>query len=175
MLKLKKGFGYLIYYLFAGYLPHYVWGWVPPVSKHIRAFCAGLMFDHCGKNVDIGRRVSFSPHITLGDRSGIGDHSYIHGNVRIGSNCMMGPEVTIFSKNHRFDRTDIPMNQQGFSEDRDVIIDDDVWIGTKAIIISGVHVGKGSIIAAGAVVTENVPEYAIVGGNPAKILRYRDH
>lgn len=55
----------------------------------------------------------------------------------------------------------------------DIIVDDDVWIGYRAIILSGVHLGKGAIIAAGAVVTKDVPPYAIVGGNPAKVIKYR--
>ena len=169
-----KAVGYLLYYVVAGNLPHYVWGATPLISKKLRAICAKLMFDHCGKQVDLGRKISLSPHISLGDFSGIGDKSYIHGKVTIGNNVMMGPEVTIFSRNHRYDRTDIPMNQQGFSEDKEIVIEDDVWIGTKSILTAGVKIEKGSIIAAGSVVTKDVPAYTIVGGNPAKIIKYRD-
>ena len=85
----------------------------------------------------------------------------------------MGPNVTVLTRNHAFSRTDIPMNQQGMSEVRPVTISDDVWIGANVIILPGVCVGRGAIIGAGAVVTKNVPEYAIVAGNPAKIVKYR--
>ena len=65
------------------------------------------------------------------------------------------------------------MMQQGFDTERPVTIDDDVWIGDRVLILAGVHVGKGAIIGAGAVVTKDVPPYAIVGGNPAHIIRMR--
>jgi len=87
---------------------------------------------------------------------------------------MIGPDVVVLSASHKFDRTDIPMCQQGGEPLRPVYIGDDVWIGTRAIILPGRKIGKGAIIGAGAVVTKDVPEYAIVGGNPARVIRYRN-
>ena len=86
---------------------------------------------------------------------------------------MMGTDVTIITRNHRFDRTDIPMMEQGFEEERPVYIGNDVWIGDRALILPGVHVGDGSIIAAGAVVTKDVPPHSIVAGVPARKIRER--
>ena len=86
---------------------------------------------------------------------------------------MMGSNVTVITHNHAFDRTDIPMMEQGFEEERPVVIGNDVWIGDRVIILPGVHVGDGSILAAGAVVTKDVPPYSIVGGVPAKLIRMR--
>lgn len=86
---------------------------------------------------------------------------------------MMGPDVVILLHNHRFDRTDVPMRFQEFSESEPVIIDDDVWIGCRVTILPGVRIGKGAIIGAASVVTKDVPEYAIVGGNPAKVIKMR--
>ena len=106
------------------------------------------------------------------DYSGIGMHTLI-GAVKIGKHVMMGRNVIILSQNHNYDRTDIPMDQQGLGEHRPVIIGDDVWIGACAIILPGRKIGSGSIIGAGAVVTKDVPEYAIVGGNPARIIGWR--
>ena len=86
---------------------------------------------------------------------------------------MMGSDVVIITRNHRFERTDIPMMEQGFSDEQPVTIGDDVWIGDRVIILPGIKVGDGSIIAAGAVVTHDVPAYAIVGGVPAKVIGMR--
>ncbi len=87
---------------------------------------------------------------------------------------MMGPEVMIFTSNHRFDRIDIPMICQEREEPKKVVIGDDVWIGARVIILSGVRVGNGVVIGAGSVVTHDVPDYAVVCGVPAKVIRYRN-
>jgi maltose O-acetyltransferase len=110
--------------------------------------------------------------VEIGNNSGIGDNAWL-GAVKIGDNVMMAPNVTILSRNHVFEDKLIPMSKQGVTEDNPVIISDDVWIGTRAIILPGVTIGKGSIIGAGAVVTKNVPEYTIVAGNPARVIKQR--
>ena len=97
----------------------------------------------------------------------------VGGSVTIGSYVMMGPECVLLSHNHRFDRLDIPMCQQGFSEEQPIHIGNDVWIGTRAIILPGVTVGDHSVVGAGAVVTKDVPPYAIVAGVPARVKGYR--
>lgn len=91
----------------------------------------------------------------------------------LGGDVMMAPHVTILSNSHNFSRTDIPMGAQGTPAARPVRIGNDVWIGTRAIILPGVQIGDHCIIAARAVVTKDVPDRAIVGGNPARIIRYR--
>ena len=112
--------------------------------------------------------------ITIGDFSGVGIDCNVGGSVTIGDHVMMGPECVLLSHNHRFDRLDIPMCQQGFSEEQPIHIGNDVWIGTRAIILPGVTVGDHSVVGAGAVVTKDVPPYAVVGGVPAKILKMRN-
>lgn len=125
------------------------------------------------ENVNIEKNAEFAYSVELGDNSGLGINCRISGKTLIGNNVMMGPNVCIFTTNHAFDRTDIPMNEQGMSVQRPVVIEDDVWIGANVIILPGVTISKGSIVGAGAVVTKNVPEYAIVGGNPATVIKYR--
>ena len=67
------------------------------------------------------------------------------------------------------------MWKQGFTPPRAVIIEDDVWIGARVTILPGVHIGKGSVLGAGSVITSDVPPYAVVGGNPARVLKYRNN
>ena len=102
----------------------------------------------------------------------MGVNGSVHGPLRIGENVMMGPDVTILSQTHNIERTDIPMGKQGMRE-AEVIIGNDVWIGMRSIIMPGVKIGDGAVIGAGAVVTKDVPDYAIVGGVPARIIKYR--
>ena len=85
---------------------------------------------------------------------------------------MMGPDVVILTHTHNIDRTDIPMGDQG-SLVAKVTIGNDVWIGMRSIIMPGVKIGNGAVIGAGAIVTKDVPDYAIVGGVPAKVIKYR--
>lgn len=163
MKKVKKLIGYFVYAFFGSWLPHYQLGYTWKISKYIRGLSAKLFFDKCGKNVDIGRKVKLSSRITLGDNSGIGDNSYFQGKVTIGDNVMMAPECAFIASNHNFSDTSKPMGQQG-SRESEIIIGDDVWIGYRSIILSGVKIGNGVVIAAGSVVTKNVPDFAVVGG-----------
>lgn len=173
MKKLRIAFGKLIYVLIAKWLP----GSYQPFGKFAkwsRKICGKLILQQCGKNVNIERGAVFSSHVSLGDNSGIGICASLTGSVSIGKNVMMGPHCTMYSRNHAFDRLDIPMCEQGFQNERTIVIENDVWIGGHTIFLPGVHIGQGAIIGAGAVVTKNVPAYAIVGGNPARIIRFRN-
>ncbi len=172
MKKLSRKIGAIIYYFFAQHLPSSTSG-LKIGQKAIRAFCGKLMLKKCGKKVNIEHGAKFSSKTSLGDYSGIGINARIHGDCTIGDHVMMGPDVVIITSNHSFDRTDIPMMFQGFEEERPVIIGNDVWIGERVIILPGVHVGDGAILAAGAVVTKDVPPYAIFAGVPAKIIKMR--
>ena len=96
----------------------------------------------------------------------------VHGPLTIGDNVMMGPDVVILTHTHNIDTPTLPMIEQGMRTDP-VTIGNDVWIGMRSIIMPGVNIGDGSVIGAGAVVTKDVPAYAIVGGVPAKVIKYR--
>ena len=172
-MKLKVLIGHILYNLIGVHMPlsdarlHFG-------SKKIRALCAKLMLRSCGTNVNIEKGARFGRDTSLGNNSGIGVNALLTGTVTIGNNVMMGPDCMIFSSNHRFDRLDIPMCCQGNSEEMPVVIEDDVWIGARVIILPGVQIGTGSIIGAGSVVTNDVEPYSIVAGNPARLIRYRN-
>lgn len=87
----------------------------------------------------------------------------------------MGPYCFFCTKNHEFSNTEIPMIEQGYRPIAPIVLEDDIWLGQGVMIMPGVHIGKGAILAAGAVVTKDVPEFAVVGGNPAKIIKFRNN
>ena len=121
------------------------------------------------KNLEL----SLKGEILIGKGSSLGKGSAIHGPVVIGDYVMMGPEVMIYTQNHNYQQTDIPMVKQGDTEKQKVIIEDDVWIGARVIILPGVTIGKGAIIGAGSVVTKSIDPYQLVGGVPAKTIKSR--
>lgn len=172
MSRISRKLGAMLYYSIAKHLPPSSSG-IQIGQKALRAFCGKLMLRSCGKKVNIEQNAVFSARVSLGNFSGIGINAKIYGTCTIGDYVMMGTDVTIITRNHRHDRTDIPMMQQGFEEERPVTVGNDVWIGDRVVILPGVHIGDGSIIAAGAVVTHDVPAYTIVGGVPAKVIKSR--
>lgn len=98
--------------------------------------------------------------------------------IRIGNNVMFGPEVALIAGNHRTNllgrfMVDISNQEKEPRDDIGIVVEDDVWVGTRAIILDGVRVGRGAIVGAGAIVTRDVPAYAIVAGIPAKVIKYR--
>jgi maltose O-acetyltransferase len=132
------------------------------------------MCAYCGRHVNIekGAFVGAGKQISIGNHSGIGVNCVVT-KARIGDNVMMGYDVLFIGQNHEFSRTDIPMSRQGMRNEPPIVVGDDVWIGHRAILLPGIHIGKGAIIGAGAVVTHDVPDLAIVGGVPARVLKVR--
>ncbi|BDU75913.1 acyltransferase [Mesoterricola sediminis] len=165
---------FMLYYAFARHLPGsaraYAFG-----AGALRRFLARFLLDGvgAGANIEHGADFGSGRGIRVGKRSGIGVNCRVGGPLDIGDDVMMAPGVVILTQNHRFDDLTVPMLDQGYVGGGAVVIEDDVWIGTNAIILPGRRLGRGSIIAAGAVVTKDVPPYAIVGGNPARLLRSR--
>lgn len=152
--------------------------WLPisqrsSLAKKMRGFFGKRIATQFGTNVNIERNAVFSPELEIGNNSGIGIDCELYGPISLGSDVMMGPEVVIYTSGHAHDRIDIPMRLQGASVIKPVRIGNDVWIGRRVMIMPGVTIGNGVIVGAGAVVTKDVPDYAVVGGVPARILRYR--
>ena len=98
--------------------------------------------------------------------------SCIYGNVEIGDNVLIGPNVMIAGGNHGFNSTKIPIALQEDTS-KGIIISNDVWVGANSVILDGVNIGTGCIIAAGSIVTKDVLPYSIVAGNPARFVKHR--
>ncbi len=132
---------------------------------------------HCGDRVIFASGVKlFTPkEISIGNNVRIGANSLLsgQGGITIGNNIAFGPEVLIWSANHNyFQPSELPYDRT--YKKRPVIIEDNVWIGARASVIPGVRVGEGAVVALGAVVTKDVPKCAVVAGNPAKIIKFRN-
>jgi acetyltransferase-like isoleucine patch superfamily enzyme len=137
-----------------------------------------------GDRVTIGKHAIIRPTniygsaigegLKIGNNSSIGPYSYIgcSGYIEIGDNVMMSPRVSIYAENHLFDRTDQTIKDQGVKREF-VKIEDDCWIAANTVILAGVTIGRGSVIAAGSVVTRDIPPYSVVGGVPAKVIKSR--
>lgn len=113
--------------------------------------------------------------LKMGNNSSIGPYSYIgcSGYIEIGDNVMISPRVSIYSENHNFEDTERPMIEQGVTRSF-VKIEDDCWIAANSVILAGVTIGRGSIVAAGSVVTKDVEPFSIVAGNPARLIKSRN-
>ena len=167
-LSIKKTACLVMYMMFFRYMPF-------NFGTTARSFLCRGIFKSMGEDVTVLKGVSFGSgtNVEIGDYSSLNCGCWISNDTVIGNDVMMGPEIIILSGSHNFDRTDIPMREQGAPPRRRVCIGDDVWIGTRSIILPGVAIGSHSIIGAGSVVTKDVPEWAIVAGNPAKLIRFR--
>jgi maltose O-acetyltransferase len=140
----------------------------------IRRILVKTFINKCGEKLCVKRNADISMFIEIGNYSEVGTNCVIQSNTYIGDYVIMGPDVKIYTRNHGFSRIDVPMALQPVVE-KTVVIKNDVWIGANVIILPGVEIGNHVLIAAGAVVTKNVPDYAVVAGVPAKIIKYREN
>ncbi|WP_418981656.1 acyltransferase [Alistipes sp.] len=137
---------------------------------------------YCGKNVNLRPGSSDFKglyNLSIGDDSSLPKGSILfctEAELIIGNHVIFGPRPTIITGDHRIDRIGkfITSPSEKLPEnDASVIVEDDVWVGANVTILKGVTIGRGSVIAAGAVVTKSCPPYSIIGGVPARILKYR--
>ena len=158
-----------------------VWGKIfidksSAVNKNSKIYVDGKLLK-IGKNTTIHEDVYirlYGGFISIGDNCSINPYCVIygHGGLEIGSNVRIAAHCTIIPSNHIFDNINIPITEQG-EKMLGIKIMDDVWIGTGVRVLDGVTIGQGSVIGAGSVVTKSIPDYSVVVGIPAKILKKR--
>ncbi|MDY0068101.1 MAG: acyltransferase [Steroidobacteraceae bacterium] len=121
-----------------------------------------------------GLRIASPERVSIGANCNFAQGVFITGGggVRIGDWVGFGPDAKVWSVNHRFEDPDRPWLLQGW-EAKPVIIEDDVWLGASVFVMPGVTIGKGAIISAAAVVNKSIPPYAIVSGNPGRVIGWR--
>lgn len=142
----------------------------------LKRFYLKFIWGYIGDNVNIRPNIKFAigKNIFISNNSSIGEGSFLQdvGKISIGDDVLMGLECMIFTSNHGIRKDDKIRLQE--KKIKNVKINDDVWIGSRSIIMPGVEIGKGAVIAAGAIVTKDVPEYSICAGIPAKVIKYRN-
>lgn len=168
-----KSFFLFLYYSLGRQLPNSNF----PLGKLFstaRCFFVRGFVKSFGRNVTLESGVFFGDgrDIEIGNNTQINEECWIR-NCKIGNDVMIAPHVMILNYGHKIEDTSVPMINQGVRFYEQTIIENDVWIGARAIILPGVKIGTGSVIGAGSVVTKDVEAFSIVGGNPAKLIRTR--
>lgn len=140
------------------------WYW----SRRVRKQCGDVGSVKANHRCDVTRNTMLGENVNFNGLEISGG-----GSVRIGDNFHSGPDCLFITQDHNFDNGKaIPYDDTYIC--KDITIEDNVWIGSRVIILGGVHIGEGVIIQAGSVVTKSVPACAIAGGHPAKVFKYRD-
>lgn len=145
--------------------------------RKIRQYYWKHRLKKCGNNFTCcsGVKIHNAKNFEVGNNVRIGENSYINasGGLIFGNNIQLGPKVFIWTTNHNyFSPKKLPFDN--IKIHKKIFINDNVWIGANTTLIPGITIGEGAVIAMGSVVTKDVPACAVVGGNPAKILKYRD-
>ena len=151
------------------------------IGNYTRKLFYRLVLKKCGKNLKTGIRIKIQDpsnifvgnNVELNYGVWIASNKHKKGSIRIGNNVLIGPYSILHTGNHKFKDPNILINKQGFEFDK-IVIEDDVWIAARCTILSGVTIGKGSVIAAGSVITKDIPPFSVVAGIPGKIISKRE-
>lgn len=128
-------------------------------------------YSYIGDNVEF--RCHSSVAIRIGKKCTVNKNSILIGKVDIGDDVMIAPDCNIIGASHNFSESKTLIREQGI-ERKGVVIENNVWLGAKVIVLDGVSIGTGSVIGAGSVVTKSIPSYSIAVGNPCKVVKRRD-
>ena len=156
-----------------------MFGLLYTIKDYIKCARVRKSLAYCGNKVhfDSSDIFSYYQNILLCDYVHIQPHCHLYGmgGIEIGKGSILSHEVQILSSNHNYDSADLEYLPYDKRNDcKQVTIGEYVWIGARSLILPGVHIGNGAVIGAGSVVTKDVPECAVMGGNPAHIIKYRN-
>ena len=145
------------------------------IGYALRRQVLSRLLARCGQDIVVKSRcyVGNGSRLSVGSRSQLGQNARLNGQITIGDDVMMGPDVVMMSTSHDHRDVTLPMNSSPNPLDNPIILGDDIWVGTRAIILPGVEIGSHSIIGAGAVVSKSFPPYSVVGGVPARRIKDR--
>lgn len=128
-------------------------------------FRAGAYAVQCS-NISIGKNVVVRPLTMM-----FADE---YAQIILEDNVMIGAGAHFYVNNHRFEKRDIPLIEQGYTPSADIIVREGAWIGSNAIILPGVEIGKNAVVGAGSIVTKSIPDYAIAVGSPCRVIKFID-
>ena len=169
-----KKLALFIYYLIAWRFP------TQPVPGYrigygLRRWLMKFIAIECGDGIIIKQfcYIGGAKNLRIGNRSQLGANARIGPNVTLGDDVVMGPDVVLMTTAHAFEDPRVLIREQGALPILPISIGDDVWLGTRVIVMPGVSIGNGAVIGAGSIVTKDIPAYAIAVGSPAKVIRKR--
>jgi maltose O-acetyltransferase len=171
-----KKIAFILYYGFAQFLPTSRFPVVGGLCRRLRGRICKMLFVSAGDWINVERRVYFGKNeISLGNRSGLGDNFRItNSTLVVGNNTMIARDVHVVGGGHVFMDKTKTIGRQGSRAKTSLTIGNDVWIAERVTILSNVKsIGDGAVVGACSVVTHDVPPYAVVAGNPARIIKYR--
>jgi len=165
----------LWYYLFISRLPHSRFLGLFNVLRvyYLSKILKVMPFDRNSK-FEFNVYISNGNKLKIGNYCRINENVFLQGDIRIGDYVMIAPNVAIYTSNHFYKDIDKPMVTYGNALNSPVVIEDNVWIGRNVVVLPGVTIATGSIVGANSVVTKNVPANSVVGGVPAKFIKYRE-
>ena len=147
--------------------------WVKLVRRPLATAIARAVAVKCGKNLAVNGKCAFRGRVYIGDGCNFNGMTIIGtGETHFGNYFHSGTECMIITENHNYEGERIPYDATYVR--KKVEIDECVWFGNRVRVVGNVKIGQGAIIAAGSVVVKDIPDYAIAGGNPAKVIKYRD-
>lgn len=139
------------------------------LGRNFRNWCTKGIAKEVGKNINVEKGASIQPGVILKDGANVGVDCLIGQNATIGKNVIMAPECQIYTRNKKYIKEEKRFG--GYDKVKPVIIGDNCWLGTRVLIMPGVEIGEGCVIAAGAVVSKSMPPYSVVAGNPARAVK----